>query len=243
MGEYMASDDGPRETLLRNWKYERIAPSLIYDKLYQAVSGFLTSPTLDRSILDKCRRHLETERDASQTAQRRENLQYEINALDTFERSLNALDTRNVLYERLPQAGRPLDINDVKISVRPTVRIRVSRPRGKDLIGALLIDNAKGTLPKTPEAEAKLTSGMCYAAALLHRQVAEIVAESGTDEVRVSPEHCVIFHPYRQQQIASPTSSRKMIRNVEAVCTGVARGWDRILAPTSFDAAKARFRG
>jgi hypothetical protein len=33
MGDYMAADDGPRETILRNLKYERIAPSLIYDKL------------------------------------------------------------------------------------------------------------------------------------------------------------------------------------------------------------------
>jgi hypothetical protein len=53
MGEYMAADDGPRETIVRNWKFERIAPSLIYDKLNQAVSSYLASPTLDRGILDR----------------------------------------------------------------------------------------------------------------------------------------------------------------------------------------------
>ena len=243
MGEYMAADDEPRETILRNLKYERIAPSLIYDKLYKAVVGYLTSPTLDRRILDACRTTLESERDASEAAQKRENLQYELNALDAFERSLNALDTRNMLFERLPQTGRPISAHGVTISVRPTVRIRVSRPRGKDLVGALLIDTAKGLVPKTPEAEAKLSKAMTHTAVIVHRQVAEIYAETPEDGVQVSPEHCVVFHSHRQQRIECPSGSRKMMRNIEAVCRHIAGGWNGIAPPPSFDPAKARYRG
>jgi len=59
LGEYLAADDGPRETMLRNMRYERIAPSLIYRLLYPAVRAFLSSPTRDRGILERCRAGLE----------------------------------------------------------------------------------------------------------------------------------------------------------------------------------------
>jgi hypothetical protein len=36
LGEYMATEDGPRQTMRRNMKYERIAPTLIYRKLQKA---------------------------------------------------------------------------------------------------------------------------------------------------------------------------------------------------------------
>ena len=38
MGEYMVADDGPRETMRRNMKYERISPTLLYAKLQRAVA-------------------------------------------------------------------------------------------------------------------------------------------------------------------------------------------------------------
>lgn len=239
----MAADDKPRETILRKLKYERIAPSLIYDKLYRAVVGFLTSPTLDRRVLDACRRDLEFERDACAVIQRRENLQYELNALDAFERSLNALNIRSFIFERLPQTGRPVQSEGVHISVRPTVRIRVSRPRGKDLIGALLIDHAKGIPPKTTEAELKLTNAMSHSAAILNRQVSEILAEGGRDDEKVSTEHCIIFHTYRQQQVCCPGNSKKMMNNIDAVCRNMARGWAGVEPPAGFDPSKARYRG
>ena len=53
MGEYMAADDGPRETLLRNMKYERLARTLTYRTLYDAVASYLASPTRDRRILER----------------------------------------------------------------------------------------------------------------------------------------------------------------------------------------------
>jgi hypothetical protein len=148
-----------------------------------------------------------------------------------------------MLFEKLPQAGHPLLMQGVIISVRPTVRVRVHRPRGKDLIGALVVDTAKGILPKTDDAAAKLTNGMIHAATLLHRQVNEVVAEQGLNDAKVSPDHCVVFHTHRQQRVTAPTNSRKLIRNIEAVCRGIARGWDNIDPPPNFDAARARYRG
>src|SRR5262245_20980425 len=81
MGEYMAADDGPRETMLRHMKYERLARSLSYRNLSQAVASFLSSPIRDQRILGRCRETLEQEREMATNPQQRENLTHELRAM------------------------------------------------------------------------------------------------------------------------------------------------------------------
>lgn len=104
MGEYMAAEDGPRETMLRNMKYERIARTISYSELYQAVATYLASPTRDRRILEKCRESLNRQIMLAGTPAGADNLTYQLRALETFERSLNAMDIGSVTLERV---GRP----------------------------------------------------------------------------------------------------------------------------------------
>src|SRR5208337_4699071 len=87
LGDHMAADDGPRETILRNMKYERLGRSLIYRVLRPSIARFLASSTRDRGILAQCRVDLETMRDGA-TGQKKENLNYELRALDAFEKSI-----------------------------------------------------------------------------------------------------------------------------------------------------------
>ncbi len=96
LGEYMACEDGPRQTMRRNMKYERIAPTLIYRRLQKGVASYLSSPIRDRRILDRCRDDLEKERENASTSTARDNAQYALRALETFERSLNALPIAGV---------------------------------------------------------------------------------------------------------------------------------------------------
>lgn len=236
MGEYMAADDGPRETLLRNMKYERIARTLTYRTLYLAVASYLASPTRDRRILEKCRKVLEDELTLAINPTVIDNLTYELRALETFERSLNAMDIGSVTLERAATAT-PLNIEGVKISVRPTVYIRAARPRGVDLRGALVVDMAKGTLPKTDEAQAKLTKAMVHSAVLLHEHVAAALGDG-----KPSNAHAVIFHAHRQEWVSAPANYRSLLRNIEAVCRNIDRSWNGIVAPDNFDATRATYR-
>lgn len=238
MGEYMAADDGPRETLLRNMKYERLGRTLSYRHLYQAVASFLASPTRDRRILEKCRASLKEELTITTNPTVADNLSYELRALETFENSLNAMDIGSVTLEPVGKAT-PLSIAGVKISVRPTVHVRAYRPRGPELLGALVIDLAKGVLPKTDEAKAKLAKGMVHSAILVH-QYAEKVFD-GADG-KVSREHSAIFHTHRQEWVSAPTNYRTMLNNIEAVCRNIYRGWAGILAPDNFDPKLAMYR-
>lgn len=231
----MAADDGPRETMLRDMRFERLSRTLIYKHLRLAVARFVASPTRNRSILEECRRRLEDEKASATSPQQGENLAYELRALDAFESSLNALGMAGLNF--LPAApASPLKIEGVTVSVQPTAHILVRRSRGSDLAGAILIDLAKGTTPKSADAIAKRASGMAHAAVLVHEYVASALPD---DDVKASPEHSIVFHSHRQERVCAPTSYRRMLRNVEAVCRNIARSWEGIQPPAAFDPAFA----
>jgi hypothetical protein len=219
-------------------RYERLARTLIYRHLRTAISRFLASPVRDRGILAECRRILEDERAAATSVQQRENLTYEIRALEAFEASLNALGMAGLNFE-LAAAAVPLHIEGVSISVQPTAHVRVRRPRGVDLIGAVVIDTAKGETPKTDAAKIKIADGMEHCEILLHQYVA---CEFPGKDPRPSTEHCFVFHAHRQERVAAPDPYRRMYRNMEAVCRNVARGWENIRPPANFDPAFAEDR-
>ncbi|TXH39268.1 MAG: hypothetical protein E6Q98_01040 [Rhodospirillaceae bacterium] len=235
----MAADDRRRETMLRNMKFERLAPSLLYRSLNNAVTKFLTSPTRDKSILAKCRAYLQAEIEASINPQQRENLTYETRALDAFENSLNALPMAGANFEHAPQATAPITYSQVHISVWPMARVRVIRPRGATLIGALIVDLAKGITPRTEAAKERLTDEMTFSAVLLHEFAATNLVNDGE---KSSPEHCWIFHSHRQQLLAAPNAYKKILANIEAACQHISRGWDDIKPPETFDAKFASYR-
>lgn len=222
----------------RNMKYERISPTILYSKLHRGIASFLASPTRDRRVLERCRAELESERENARTAKAAENATYALRALEAFERSLNALPIGG-LNLTLPPKFPPHVIEGVKVSIQPTALISVARPRGKSLRGAVIVDAAKGIVPKTEDATRRSTEAMMHAAYLVHELVVGLVDE---DAERPSPEHCMIFHSHRQELVLSPTNYKRLLKNVEAACRDIAASWDTITAPASFDASAARFR-
>jgi hypothetical protein len=238
MGEYMVAPDGPRETMRRNMKYERISGTILYSKLQVAVAAFLASPVRDKRILDRCRIELEAARDTAATSRAGENATYALRALEAFMNSLNALQVGGLWLSKAP-IYRAHIIEGVKVSIQPTVLVSASRSRGKDLVGAVIVDTAKGIEPKTPETISRTTEAMVHASYLLHELV---VASVANDDQRPSKEHCMIFHSYRQEVAICPTNYRRSLGNLQAACRDIASQWDRIEPPTSFDPARARYR-
>jgi len=238
LGEYSVLEDGPRETLLRNMKYERLAPSLIYRKVYAAITAFLVHPLRDSRILIACREDLERTRDSAELPRQRENASYALNALDAFERSANHVRMGNVTFAVAPPATY-LRIEDVKVSVQPSALILVARSRGSDLVGALIVDAAKGAELRTEAARERATQAMKNAAILLHQHV---VAQHDGMGVKPSCEHAIVFHSHRQQTESAPSSHRRELRNLTACCRSIADRWDRIVPPPKFDIERAYVR-
>lgn len=237
LGEYMALEDDARETRRRAMKYERMAPTLMYRDLYPAVASFLCSPTRDRRILGNCRTLLSDAITNATSPQARENATYALRALDTFEGSLNALPLGGVQFERAP-VSRKRDMGGAWLTIQPTVLVKVARPRGKALRGALIIDVAKGTEPKSDELKRRATNAMSYTAILLH----ELAIELASADERASLEHCLVFHTNRQELVAAPSNYKKMLRNMVAACRTAVAHWPDIAPPASFDPKAARYR-
>lgn len=238
LGEYVAADDKQRETKRRNLKYERIAPTLLYSKVHEAIAAFLTSPTRDRGILTRCGELLEGERDRATAPQQRENAVYALRSLDMFIASLNALPIGGLQLERTT-SSEPYNIGNVRVTIRPTVLVKVARPRGTPLRGAILIDPAKGIEPKGESLKRRATEAMEYTSMLLHEHVSN---SSVGDGERSSPGHCMTFHTHRQELVACPTSYKRELAIIGAACRGMAAMWHEIEPPASFDPTAARYR-
>lgn len=238
LGEYMEAIDDRRETMRRNLKYERLAPSLLYSHLHKSVARFLVSPTRDQRILAECRTYLEQEQQNAVSPQQADNAKYALRSLETFERSLNALQIGGVTVEHAP-IFRTREVSGVKISVQPTTLLRVARSRGAPLRGAVIVDLAKGTAPKSDDLKARATRAMAFTAMLLHDLVSNTVVSTGE---KASPDHCYTFHSYRQERVASPTNYRKSFNVMEATLRAVRDLWASIQPPASFDPSRARYR-
>jgi hypothetical protein len=236
-GEYMAAEASRRETLLRDMKYQKMAPTLNHSRIRRAIARYLASPTHDYRILASCRETLERERDAAANPQR-QNLTFEIRALDVFERSLNALGIAGVNFE-LAAPATPLKMEGVSVSVQPTAHIRVRRPRGVDLIGAVVIDTAKGQTPKTEVTKRRAEREMLYSAIMVHQY---LLREFTEDDPKPSAEQSIIFHTFRQQKMRAPDNYLKILRNLEADRRTIGRAWPDIKEPTGFDPTAVVYR-
>lgn len=80
---------------------------------------------------------------------------------------------------------------------------------------------------------------MTHSAYLLHELVVSAVLADGE---KSSPEHCMVFHSYRQELVRSPNNYRTMLRNLRAACRHIASDWARIDPPDKFDESRARYR-
>lgn len=235
----MAADEGPRETIERDAKFEKIARSISYVPVEQCAAHYLASPTRDRVILARGRKLLDDRRAATLDPKKRNQIELQIAALDAFERQLNQLEIADLTAE-LPSRHQPkLQIDGVNISVYPTVWLTKRRSRGADLAGGLIADFAKGDVVKTPAAEAKAKKALTHSACVLHMQVEAIRCANGE---KASAPHCWVYHVVRDDLLVAPSGYATPLRNMRALCRSLAKRWDSIEPPSSFDPKRAKFR-
>lgn len=239
MGAYMAADEGPRETLRREMKYERLGHTLRNDDVRRAIRDFLLSPTRSLAILASCEDRLRAKISEAASTKARDNLTHQMRALNDFRNGLNELGIHGLQLWTKGHVFRPLSFEGVTISVQPYALVRQVRMRGRDQVGALLIDVAKGPSCKTDEAARKVEKAMIYSAILLRHIVSD--AAVGPEEIS-SPEHCVVFHAHRAQRVAAPANYKTLMRNMLAECRDIRRAWNDIEAPPSFDPSRAQYR-
>ena len=236
----MAADDGPRETMRRDMRFERVARTIRYGNVRRAIWRYLASPTRSLTILAECEAMLEHEIREARSRERRENLSHELRALRDFQAGLNSLNLGGLQMWRHGHVFRPLDMEGVTVSVQPEVMVRQVRPRGRNQIGAIIVDVSKGQSCTTDEARRKVEKAMTHSAVLLHTLIAN---GASSDEEVASSDHCIVFHAHRAQAISAPENYKTMMKNMLAVCRDIRRAWGDIKAPPAgFDLGRATVR-
>lgn len=239
LGAYMAADDGPRETMRRDMRFERVARTIRYDNVRRAIGRFLASPTRSLAILAECEQMLEHEIREARSRERRASLAHELRALQDFQAGLNSLNLGGFQLWKHGHVFRPMDIEGVTVSVQPDVMVRQVRPRGRDQIGAIIVDVSKGQSCTTDEARRKVEKAMTHSAVLLHT----LVADGATTESELaSSNHCIVFHAHRAQVVTAPENYKTMMKNMQAVCRDIRRAWAGIEPPAGFDPSRATTR-
>lgn len=228
----MAADDGPRETFLRDAKYERLYRSIGYRDVNRTVRRFLSSPIRSKAILLDGKEDLERRKAGSDDPKERANIDLQIAALNAFETSINMLPIAGVEFEAVGNRVQSMYIEGVAISIYPTVWVRQRRSRGRDQLGALIIDPAMGTPLKTPEAASKDRRAKDVACSLLHLHVSSTRC---TDSDVASHEHCTIFHVHRRDLFTAPTGYKRDLKNME-------RDVDRELITVGWHKGEVDFR-
>ncbi|NMJ42811.1 hypothetical protein GWK16_16315 [Roseomonas sp. JC162] len=238
LGEYIAADDDPRDTIVRGMKFERIARSTLYRTVRMAIARYLAGQSRDPTILEACRADLLNRRRSATSQQQSRNLDHEIAALDAFQKASPHLDTAGCIVTRA-SIQRPMVIEGVTVSVQPTIWLRFNRNRGLDLAGAVIVDPAKGGMLKSADAQAAALLASQVTAVMVHRLVERAITQDG---VRASADHCIVFHSHRQTATPAPASHKRMARNVEAACRAIVRAWPDVEEPAGFDPKRATYR-
>lgn len=120
--------------------------------------------------------------------------------------------------------GVPGIVEGAKISPRSTARVTVARSRGRDLIGAILVDAAKGIEPRTREAQERATSAMQHSAFLLREPVANVIAARHEALLRA----CLHLSPPAPEPVTRPANHK---RQREGCGSSVPRHCDAVGEP------------
>lgn len=212
MGEYLDVAAHRRERILRDQKY----PSDFITARYKDANHAIRSAMVSGG--DVAARVLEKARNIA-TAPTAKKYNADTNAccaeaLDRFARTFPTLPLKGITAKLVAARGLPLFVEEVEISVWPTVLLHSAWRDGTSKTGALLVVYNKGAaLPKH--------SG--DAVAELLRQA---LIQAG--HVGVTPSMCLVLDVFSGALFTAPTSSRRLTGEIEAACREIAGLWPTI---------------
>ena len=178
LAEYLVANGTRQRAILRDQKFRNIA-GMYYSEAARAVSSCLASNLEDTSGIAQTIRILEQQSPDKAGAMRR--VSSNIDALESFEAMLDAIDLKGATAELGEQRPEKLVIHGVDISVRPEIILRGTGKSGKKQVGALKVHFSR-TFPLTDASAG-------YVAAILQRYAQDKLI--GVDEI-VGPSYCFV---------------------------------------------------
>lgn len=207
--------------ILRGAKYPGEARPLIiqYQHARRCIAACLITPENTNRLAAAAIADLEQRRDdpASRPLVR-EDARRSIETIQTFQRSVNALDLRNVRFVAAPANPQPLLINGVEVSVFPDA-MAFTNHRDGDRVGQLFVRCAIGG--EGDAAENRRADANQHLATLAHMHAVEYLGAHGAPHSPTS----VVVDVMRERAYRGPVSTTLRVRNIEAACRMIAAIW------------------
>jgi hypothetical protein len=214
LAEYISSKGRRQREILRDQKFPDFK-GMYYREAEEAVSRCLASNLEDTAIISRTIRLLnQTPAEKAGTIRR---INSNIDALESFEAMLDAIDLKGGTPELGEHRPEKLKIHGVDVSVRPEIVLRGKGKSGASLVGALKVHFSK-TYPLDAD-------GAGYVSAILQRYSEQYLA--GDDDMP-GASYCFVIDVGSRAVHASVKSIAARLKDIEGECRNIAALWPGI---------------
>lgn len=210
--------------ILRGAKYPGEARPLIiqYQHARRAIAACLIAPENINRLSAAAITDLEQRRDNPDNRPLiREDARRSIETIQTFQRTINALDLRSVRFVAAPPNPQSLHLNGVEISVSPDA-LAFTPHRDGDRVGQVFIRCAIGG--EGDAAENRRADANQHLATIAHMHTVEYLGRRGTPHAPTS----IVLDVMRGRTYRGPVSTTLRVRNIEAACRMIAAIWPEV---------------
>jgi hypothetical protein len=203
-----AKNPGPSRPLVIQYQHAR-----------RGISACLQSPESVNRLVAAAVTNLEGRRDdAANGPLVRDDAQRSIEVIETFQRTVNALDLSDAVYRAPPQQPQSLSIHGVEVMVFPEAIAEVSR-RDELLVGEVFIRCTIGGAGETAENRRADANG--FLATIAHLHTLQFHGRRGIPTPTVSR----VLDVPRETVVRGTANPARRIRNIEDGCRMIAAVW------------------
>lgn len=226
LAEYLKATSARRKGIIKDAKFPRTAVVTQYRHAREGISKFVCSDIRDQKILVSAISSLtDKEADEDATGWTRDDARRSIEAIQTFQKSMNAMGIDKLDCKRVAGNQPPLMIQGVTISVNldaTTHRL----VKANDAVGGVSFLFSKAETSGTARAD---RSKVAAVLALLFAQ--EHLGYLGVAD----PTICFSFDVMAGKAYPAPKTYKTLLTNMEAACEEVALRWSITAAPADYD--------
>ena len=214
LAEYIGAKGRRQREILRDQKYPDFK-GMYYREATEAVSQCLASNLEDTAIISKTIKILnQAPAEKAGTIRR---INSNIDALESFEAMLDAIDLKGASPELGEHRPEKLKIHGVEVSVRPEIVLRGKGKGGSNLVGALKVHFSK-TYPLD-------AVGAGYISAVLQRYSEQYLA--GDDDVPGAA-YCFVIDVGSKAVYPPAKSIAARLKDIDGECQNIAALWASI---------------
>lgn len=198
-------------------------PKIIqYKFARQAISSCLRSPENTNHIVAATVANLEQRRDDEANGPLvRDDAQRSLEVVQTFQRSVNALDLSAGRYEAAPNPSPSLMVAGVEISVYPDALVRFNTRAGERL-GEVFVRCTIGTTGENAENRRSEANG--HLATIAHMHAAQHLAHIGAPHSQAS----MVIDVPRGRVVYGSANTTRRVQQIETACRMIAAIWPTV---------------